>query len=63
MKLSSRAGSVVWLFIRTALRTGYRNCAGAIITWCLAVTRDVRRQPAERGGRQVGHDVADGCRR
>jgi hypothetical protein len=63
MKLSSRAGWVVRLFIHIAFRTGYRNCAGAIITWCLAFTRDVRRQPAEKCGGQVGRCVADGCRR
>jgi NADH dehydrogenase len=63
MKLSSRACWVVWLFIHVAFRTGYRNRIGVIITWWLAFTRDVRRQPAERCGRPVGFCVADGCRR
>jgi NADH dehydrogenase len=44
IKLSSFPGWVVWLFIHIAFLTGYRNRVGAILTWWLAFTRDVRRE-------------------
>jgi NADH dehydrogenase len=34
----------VWLFIHIAFLTGYRNRLGAILTWWLAFTRDLRRE-------------------
>jgi NADH:ubiquinone reductase (H+-translocating) len=34
----------IWLFIHIAFLTGYRNRLGAILTWWLAFTRDVRRE-------------------
>jgi len=37
-------GWVVWLFIHIAFLTGYRNRLGAILTWWLAFTRDMRRE-------------------
>jgi NADH dehydrogenase len=37
-------GWVAWLFIHIAFLTGYRNRLGAILTWWLAFTRDVRRE-------------------
>ena len=37
-------GWVAWLFIHIAFLTGYRNRLGAIVTWWLAFTRDVRRE-------------------
>jgi len=37
-------GWVVWLFIHIAFLTGYRNRLGAILTWWLAFTRDLRRE-------------------
>src|SRR5215831_14083678 len=46
MKLSGFPGWVVWLFIHIAFLTGYRNRAGAILTWWLAFTRDSRRERA-----------------
>jgi NADH dehydrogenase len=44
LKLSGFPGWVVWLFIHIAFLTGYRNRAGAILTWLLAFTRDIRRE-------------------
>ena len=43
-----------WLFIHIAFLTGYRNRVGAILTWWLAFTRDLRRERAYTT-RQVGH--------
>jgi NADH dehydrogenase len=37
-------GWLVWLFIHIAFLTGYRNRLGAVLTWWLAFTRDVRRE-------------------
>src|SRR6202012_4240794 len=37
-------GWVVWLFIHILFLTGYRNRVGAVLTWWLAFTRDVRRE-------------------
>ena len=34
----------IWLFIHIAFMTGYRNRLGAMLTWWLAFTRDVRRE-------------------
>jgi NADH:ubiquinone reductase (H+-translocating) len=34
----------IWLFIHIAFLTGYRNRIGALLTWWLAFTRDVRRE-------------------
>ncbi len=34
----------IWLFIHIAFLTGYRNRLGALLTWWLAFTRDVRRE-------------------
>jgi NADH:quinone reductase (non-electrogenic) len=39
-------GWVSWLFIHIAFLTGYRNRFGAILTWWLAFTRDIRRERA-----------------
>lgn len=46
VKLSGFPGWVVWLFIHIAFLTGYRNRVGAILTWWVAFTRDVRRERA-----------------
>ena len=35
-----------WLFIHIAFLTGFRNRVGAILTWWVAFTRDVRRERA-----------------
>ncbi len=40
------AGWLSWLFIHIAFLTGYRNRAGAVMTWALAFTRDSRRERA-----------------
>jgi NADH:ubiquinone reductase (H+-translocating) len=34
----------IWLFIHIAFLTGYRNRVGAVFTWWLAFTRDLRRE-------------------
>ncbi|MGO8884344.1 MAG: NAD(P)/FAD-dependent oxidoreductase [Streptosporangiaceae bacterium] len=34
----------IWLFIHIAFLTGFRNRVGALLTWWLAFTRDVRRE-------------------
>ena len=36
--------AVFWLFIHVAFLAGYRNRAGAVLSWWLAFTRDVRRE-------------------
>lgn len=54
MHLSGFPGWVSWLFIHIAFLTGYRNRFGAILTWWLAFTRDIRRERAYTT-RQVGH--------
>jgi NADH dehydrogenase len=46
LRLGGFAGWVAWLFIHIAFLTGYRNRAGAILTWWLAFTRDSRRERA-----------------
>jgi NADH:ubiquinone reductase (H+-translocating) len=47
------SGWVAWLFIRIAFLTGYRNRVGAILTWWVAFTRDIRRERAFTT-RQIG---------
>jgi NADH:ubiquinone reductase (H+-translocating) len=37
-------GWVVWLFIHIGFLTGYRNRAGAVLSWWFAFTRDLRRE-------------------
>jgi len=44
MQLGGFLGWWVWLFIHIAFLTGYRNRLGAMLTWWLAFTRDVRRE-------------------
>jgi NADH dehydrogenase len=44
LKVNGFAGWWIWLFIHIAFLTGYRNRAGALLTWWLAFTRDVRRE-------------------
>jgi NADH:ubiquinone reductase (H+-translocating) len=60
LQLSGFPGWVVWLFIHIAFLTGYRNRAGAILTWWVAFTRDVRRERAYTT-REVGRvrDIYD----
>jgi NADH dehydrogenase len=36
----------IWLFIHIAFLTGFRNRLGAVLSWWLAFTRDVRRERA-----------------
>jgi NADH:quinone reductase (non-electrogenic) len=45
-KLSGFGGWVFWLFIHIAFLTGFRNRFGAVLTWWVAFTRDVRRERA-----------------
>jgi NADH:ubiquinone reductase (H+-translocating) len=58
LRLSGLPGWFVWLFIHIAFLTGYRNRFGAILTWWIAFTRDVRRERAFTT-RAVGrvHDI------
>ena len=44
MHVGGFIGWVFWLFIHIAFLTGYRNRFGAILTWWLAFTRDIRRE-------------------
>jgi NADH:ubiquinone reductase (H+-translocating) len=46
VRLSGLAGWAAWLFIHIGFLTGYRNRIGAILTWWLAFTRDIRRERA-----------------
>jgi len=45
-RFSGFTGWVFWLFIHIAFLTGFRNRVGAVLTWWLAFTRDVRRERA-----------------
>jgi NADH:ubiquinone reductase (H+-translocating) len=47
-------GWLGWLFVHIAFLTGYRNRLGAILTWWIAFTIDVRRERAFTT-REVGH--------
>ncbi len=53
LHLSGFAGWVFWLFIHIAFLTGFRNRFGAVLTWWLAFTRDIRRERAFTA-REVG---------
>jgi NADH:ubiquinone reductase (H+-translocating) len=53
LKLSGFPGWVAWLFVHIAFLTGFRNRVGAILTWWLPFTRDIRRERAITT-RQVG---------
>jgi NADH dehydrogenase len=44
LKMSGLPGWVIWLFIHIAFLTGYRNRLGAILSWWVAFTRDIRRE-------------------
>src|ERR1022692_2963549 len=44
LKVGGFLGWWIWLFIHIAFLTGYRNRVGALLTWWLAFTRDVRRE-------------------
>ena len=46
LHLSGFVGWIGWLFIHIAFLTGFRNRFGAVLTWWLAFTRDVRRERA-----------------
>jgi NADH dehydrogenase len=37
-------GWLVWLFIHIGFLTGYRSRLGAVLSWWLAFTRDMRRE-------------------
>jgi NADH dehydrogenase len=52
--LSGFPGWVGWLFVHIAFLTGFRNRFGAILTWWLAFTRDIRRERAFTT-KEVGH--------
>jgi NADH dehydrogenase len=69
LRFSGILGWVFWLFIHIAFLTGFRNRVGAMMTWWLAFTRDIRRERAFTD-RQVGtlrevyadEDLGDGQR-
>jgi NADH dehydrogenase len=44
LQMSGVLGWVSWLFIHIAFLTGYRNRAGALLTWWLAFARNLRRE-------------------
>jgi NADH:quinone reductase (non-electrogenic) len=44
LKIGGFLGWWIWLFIHIAFLTGYRNRLGAVLTWWLAFTRDIRRE-------------------
>ncbi|HEX9064963.1 MAG TPA: NAD(P)/FAD-dependent oxidoreductase [Streptosporangiaceae bacterium] len=46
LDLSGFLGWVFWLFIHIAFLTGFRNRIGALLTWWVAFTRDIRRERA-----------------
>ena len=44
LQVGGLIGWWIWLFIHIAFMTGFRNRLGAVLTWWLAFTRDVRRE-------------------
>jgi NADH:ubiquinone reductase (H+-translocating) len=54
VRLHGFPGWLSWLFVHIAFLTGYRNRAGAILTWWIAFTLDARRERAFTT-REVGH--------
>ncbi len=46
LKLHGLIGWFSWLFIHIAFLTGFRNRIGALATWWVAFTRDIRRERA-----------------
>ncbi len=46
LRVGGFSGWVIWLFIHVAFLTGFRNRFGAILTWWLAFSRDIRRERA-----------------
>jgi NADH:ubiquinone reductase (H+-translocating) len=46
LHLGGRLGWVAWLGIHIAFLTGFRNRAGALLTWALAFSRESRRERA-----------------
>jgi NADH dehydrogenase len=53
LKIGGFTGWVFWLFIHIAFLTGFRNRIGAILTWWIAFSRDIRRErafPMRSGG-------------
>jgi NADH:ubiquinone reductase (H+-translocating) len=46
LRMSGLPGWFVWLFIHIAFLTGFRNRIGAILTWWVAFTRDIRKERA-----------------
>jgi len=46
LRVGGFPGWVIWLFIHIAFLTGFRNRFGAILTWWLAFSRDIRRERA-----------------
>ena len=54
LRLTGFPGWVAWLFIHIAFLTGYRNRFGAILTWWVAFTRDIRRERVFTTS-EVGH--------
>jgi NADH dehydrogenase len=46
LKTGGFIGWWIWLFIHIAFLTGYRNRIGALLTWWVTFTRDVRRERA-----------------
>ncbi len=57
LHLSGFIGWLGWLFIHIAFMTGFRNRFGAVLSWWLAFTRDLRRERTLTS-REVGR-VAD----
>ncbi|GAA4694170.1 NAD(P)/FAD-dependent oxidoreductase [Pseudonocardia yuanmonensis] len=46
LKLTGLPAWLIWLLIHIAFLTGYRNRAGAVLTWAVAFARDARRERA-----------------
>jgi NADH dehydrogenase len=46
VRVGGFAGWLAWLFIHIAFLTGFRNRFGAILTWWVAFTREIRRERA-----------------
>jgi NADH:ubiquinone reductase (H+-translocating) len=46
LRMSGLPGWFFWLFVHIAFLTGFRNRLGALVTWWVAFTRDIRKERA-----------------
>jgi NADH:ubiquinone reductase (H+-translocating) len=57
LRLNGVPGWLAWLFIHIAFLTGFRNRAGALMSWCAAFSRDARRERSFTSRPVRGEDI------